>query len=53
VTVKTIGHSAKQSGRGPIIGRIALFWKGSREDRLDEANFRPKANLPEFNFEQN
>jgi hypothetical protein len=24
------GRSAKPSGRGPVMGRIALFWKGGR-----------------------
>jgi len=40
------GRSAKRSGRGPVMERIALFWKAVTEDRPDPTQ-------PESDFEQN
>jgi len=33
----------RPSGRGPVMRRIALFWKAVTKDRPDEANFHPDA----------
>jgi hypothetical protein len=43
--------SAKPSGRGPIMERIALFWKAVTENRPDEANFHLKVRARDFEFE--
>jgi hypothetical protein len=42
---RSSGRSAKSSGRGPVMERIALFWKAVTKDHPDEANFRLRGRL--------
>jgi hypothetical protein len=50
---RSFGRSAKPSGRGPVLKRIALFWKGGRRRPLDEGKLPSGRYSPESDFEQN